>query len=479
MEEKLNPGSPIMIVDDEEIILITMETMLQMAGLNNTITCQDSRKVMNLIDTHQAGLILMDLNMPHIEGEALLGKISKEYPDIPVIIVTGAIDVETAVRCMKTGAFDYVVKPVEKDRLITAIIRALEFRDLKKENLALKQHILTETLESPEAFSEIITKNKKMLQIFHYIESIAKTSQPVLITGETGVGKELFSRACHQLSEIKGGLVAVNVAGLDDNVFSDTLFGHVRGAFTGADKSRKGLIEQAQNGTLFLDEIGDLSLNSQVKLLRLLQEGEYLPLGQDQHKKTNARILLSANKKLWNLHKAGKFREDLIYRLSTHNVHVPPLRQRMNDLPLLVDHFLAKAAQKLNKKKPTVPAQLLTLLETYPFRGNIRELEAMIFNAVSQHKSKILSLKTFSDYIKTNSREKPITLVPDEDEGQILLFTEYLPTIKEATELIVDEAMRRSNGVQSIASGMLGISHQALSKRIKTRKPKEFVNINL
>jgi DNA-binding NtrC family response regulator len=185
--------------------------------------------------------------------------------------------VDTAVHCMKVGAFDYVVKPVEEGRLLSAVSRALDFRELKRENLALKQRILKEDLENPEAFKEIITKDKKMFSIFQYIESIAGSSQPVLIQGETGVGKELIARAVHRLSRPQGSFVAVNVAGLDDNVFSDTLFGHVKGAFTGAERDRSGLIEKASSGTLFLDEIGDLSSSSQVKLLRLLQEREYFP----------------------------------------------------------------------------------------------------------------------------------------------------------------------------------------------------------
>ena len=339
---------------------------------------------------------------------------------------------------------------------------------------------MSDTLKESEAFAEIITVNPEMLAIFRYIESIAEACQPVLVTGETGVGKELIAKYIHEISKVKGNMVIVNVAGLDDNVFSDTLFGHVRGAFTGAEQDRRGLVEQAAGGTLFLDEIGDLSPASQVKLLRLLQNGEYLPLGQDEPRYTDAFILTATNEDLWDLQRAGKFRKDLNFRLRTHHIHIPPLCERMDDIPLLVEHFLEEAASVLKKKKPTPPKELFTLLKTYSFPGNIRELRAMVFDAVSRHKSKILSQDVFKAHIarEQESRSKPTE--PEIDELSPFKFLKELPTIKRATRMLVNEAMKRANGNQSIASRMLGISQPALSKRLKiqrmereTRKPKQ------
>jgi len=339
---------------------------------------------------------------------------------------------------------------------------------------------MSDTLKESEAFAEIITVNPEMLAIFRYIESIAEACQPVLVTGETGVGKELIAKYIHEISRVKGNMVIVNVAGLDDNVFSDTLFGHVRGAFTGAEQDRRGLVEQAAGGTLFLDEIGDLSPASQVKLLRLLQNGEYLPLGQDEPRYTDAFILTATNEDLWDLQRAGKFRKDLNFRLRTHHIHIPPLCERMDDIPLLVEHFLEEAASVLKKKKPTPPKELFTLLKTYSFPGNIRELRAMVFDAVSRHKSKILSQDVFKAHIarEQESRTKPTE--PEIDESSPFKFLKELPTIKKATRMLVNEAMKRANGNQSIASRMLGISQPALSKRLKiqrmereTRKPKQ------
>jgi len=322
------------------------------------------------------------------------------------------------------------------------------------------------SLQRPEAFAEIITKNEKMLEIFLHVESIARTSEPVLITGETGVGKELIARAIAVLSGLRGPFVPVNVAGLDDNVFSDTLFGHVRGAFTGAEKIRRGLVEYATAGTLFLDEIGELSAASQVKLLRLLQEAEYLPLGCDQPRRANVRILAATNEDLWALQAAGEFRKDLNFRIRTHHVHVPPLRERLEDLPLLMDHFLEKASSELKKRKPTPPKELVTLLSTYAFPGNIRELRSMIFDAVSRHSARILSLDSFKSHISQWQAGKIKTRDSNLGEEGLLTFSGRLPTIKEATQLLIAESMRRAKGNITIAAGMLGISRQALSKRL-------------
>ena len=307
-----------------------------------------------------------------------------------------------------------------------------------------------------------------MRSIFQYVEAIAKTILPVLITGETGVGKELIALAIHRLSRRKGEFVPVNVAGVDDNLFSDTLFGHKKGAFTGADRDRKGMIEQASGGTLFLDEIGDLSIQSQVKLLRLLQEGKYYPVGSDVAKLTDARILVATNKDIESMQEAGEFRKDLFYRLQAHHIHVPPLRERKEDISLLVGHFLEKASNELGRKKPTPPQGLFTLLLTYHFPGNIRELEGMVFDALSRHKSGVLSMKSFSDKVapKHPSPQESAQEVLVQAERMGVSFAEQLPTLKETEEMLIAEALRRSNGNQTIAAQMLGLTRRALNNRL-------------
>lgn len=255
-------------------------------------------------------------------------------------------------------------------------------------------------------FAEIITANEEMQAILTQVKTVAKTKKQVLITGETGVGKELIVIALHRLSRLPGRLVAINVAGIDDNVFSDTLFGHCKGAFPGADRARSGLIEQAAGGTLFLDEIGGLSHTSQLRLLRLLENGEYMPLGQDGPKKTDARIVTATNHDLWDLQQAGIFRDDLNFRLRTHHIHIPPLRERMDDLQLLLGHFLEEATRTLNKKKTILPKGLIPILNSYSFPGNVRELQQMVFDAVSRQKGKNLSLAAFRSHIAKEKNKR-------------------------------------------------------------------------
>ena len=324
MSDSVYPVFPIMLIDDEEQALKSFEMALRSASINNFVTCHDSRDVIPLLQSRDVEVMLLDLRMPHITGEELLPKIISDYPQIPVIVVTGANDVETAVTCMQTGAFDYIVKPAEKSRLVSATRRAIEIRELQRENQILKTHMMSNKLDRPEAFSEIVTNSSKMRSIFQYIEAIASSPRPVLVTGDTGVGKELIARAVHRLSGRDGDFVPVNVAGLDDNVFADTLFGHKKGAYTDAREARAGLIEKAGGGTLFLDEIGDLSTASQIKLLRLLQEGEYFPLGSDMAKRSTARVVVATNRDLDDMQSAGRFRKDLYYRLCNHHIEIPP-----------------------------------------------------------------------------------------------------------------------------------------------------------
>ena len=468
MNTNLFPDNPILIVDDEESVIISLANTLKSNGINNIISCQDSRDVMRLISSTEFEVILLDLSMPHIPGAELLYEIHDSYPHIPVIIVTGTNEVKTAVDCIKAGAFDYMVKAVEENRLVSGIKRAIEIRKLKREYSDLKAKLMADKLNCPQAFSHILTQNKKMHAIFLLVESIAKTKEPVLIIGETGVGKNLIAKAIHDVSGRKGPFIDINVAGFDDAMFADSLFGHKKGAFTSAVESRNGLVHKARGGTLFLDEIGDLTLPSQVKLLRLLDTREYYPLGSDLAKRTDARIVVATNRGLNILMDSEKFRKDLYYRLSTHEIRVPPLRERKEDLSLLFGYFLREAAKALNRKEPLVPRELMSLLDTYHFPGNIRELRSMIFDAVSKQASRTLSLASFKEAIGINALR--VQANPPE---KLLLFAEKLPTIKEGTELIIAEAMRRAQGNQSIAAGLLGISHQALNKRLNRNQEEQ------
>jgi transcriptional regulator with PAS, ATPase and Fis domain len=337
----------------------------------------------------------------------------------------------------------------------------ITFRALQQEKLFLHKRMLQDVDSDLTVFNKILTINVKMRSIFNYIKAISISKETVLITGESGVGKELFAEAIHQTSRKDDPWVIVNVAGLDDNMFADTLFGHIKGAFTGADQNRPGMIEQAGEGTLFLDEIGDLSLFSQVKLLRFLQSGEYYPVGSDRLKKSLARLVFATNQDLTEKQKIGQFRKDLYFRLKIHLIEIPPLRERKKDIPLLLDYFLNEASDMLNKKRPTPPPELADLLATYDFPGNVRELRAMVYNAVSVHVSRKLSMKSFKRAIGHSIAPAPLEIEAS------LTFGPKLPTLKTATNQLVKEALRRSAGNQTIAAGLLGIAQSSLNRRLK------------
>jgi DNA-binding NtrC family response regulator len=446
--------------------------LLHAAGLTPIVTLDDSRLVLPQLAEDPIGVVVLDLTMPHLSGQALLEQITADYPDIPTIVMTATHDLETAVQCMQAGAIDYLVKPVDKNRLVSSVRRALELRALREEVFSLKERLLSDTPHQREAFAEIVTQNTTMHALFRYVEAIAQSPQPVLITGETGTGKELMARAVHRLAAPRGDFVAVNVAGLDDQVFSDTLFGHTRGAFTGADRPRDGLITRAEDGTLFLDEMGDLAAVSQVKLLRLLQEGSYYPLGADRPRQSRARLVVATNRDVVQDVQAGRFRKDLYYRLRAHHIQLPPLRARRDDLALLINHCLARAAAALHKPVPTPPLALYQLLNTYAFPGNVRELEAIAFDAVARHQGGTLSLQAFKDAMGAGR-----CLLAGEPLSAPALLSqsawdaEPLPTLKEAEDALIAAALRHADGNQGVAAGLLGLSRQALNKRLRRRQP--------
>ena len=467
------PARPILLVDDEEQFLITASRALRAEGINHVVTCQDSREVMSMLSETEFSVVLLDLLMPELSGMDLLPLILAGFPELPVTIVTGVKHVETAVECLKTGAYDYLLKPVDSTRLAGTVRRGVEINDLRRQNRQLKNRLLSDELEQPEAFADIITQDRAMHAIFKYIESIAGTDLPVLITGETGVGKELIAASIHKRSGREGKFASVNIAGLDDQLFSDTLFGHRKGAYTDADKFRQGLIDQASNGTLFLDEIGDLHVESQVKLLRLLQDKTYYPLGDDFARLSSARLVFATNREIEFLSNPGTFRTDLYHRLQPHHIHLPPLRERLDDIPMLVVHFLESAAVQLGKQTPTAPPELITLLGTYHFPGNIRELEGLVLDAVSQHTGGILSTSTFRQKINEQSAipHEETTLKAGADTfSDELSARSVLPdlkeALKEAEQQIISEALKRADGNQTIAAQLLGISRQALNKRL-------------
>lgn len=460
MSKESNSSLPaIVLVDDEPEILFSFSVMLRRAGFREIKTMPDSRELLPYLSRREVGVVVLDLQMPHLSGKELLHEITSSFPHVPVIIVTAANQLDTAVDCMKEGALDYMVKPISPERLVSAIRKALEINSLRCEISSLRECLHPGSPHREEALSRFHTKSSKMQLVFTYLQGIAPSDQPVLVLGETGVGKELAARALHEVSGRRGEFVPLNSAALDDHVFADTLFGHRKGSFTGADTAREGMISKAAGGTLFLDEIGDLSKASQIKLLRLLQEGEYYAIGSDHPSFSTARIVAATNCDLASKVAAGTFRKDLYFRLCSHQLRIPPLRERPEDIAPLLETFLEEAAQTLGKKKPVFPPQVLGYLAGYSFPGNIRELRAMTYDAVARHKGGVLSLSPFREAIGhglSSAALSPRVESPFE-------------TLKEMEQRMVEQALERAGGNQGAAAAMLGISRQALNKRLKRR----------
>ena len=454
----------ILLIEDDPAVLESTRQILEQEVLGQCLVAGTGAAGLALIENQSVSLVLLDLGLPDIAGEDILARLKRDRPEIIVVVVTALGDVEMAVRCMSQGAYDYLVKGGDPGRLIASVRRALESRRKDLEIAALRERMQSTTLNRPESFAALITGSERMRALFRFIEAVAATDEPILLQGETGTGKELFAQAVHKASQTRGPFVAANLGGMDDFVVSDSLFGHTRGAFTGADEVRKGLVASAAGGTLFLDEIGDLSLPSQVKLLRFLENREYTPLGSDLPRRSDARIVAATNKDLAALAETGGFRRDLLYRLSTYRVDIPPLRDRREDIPLLCHHLLSQVVQ--GSERPTLTSGALDLLRSYGYPGNIRELRGLLLRAKALSDGRTIDRVLLEGLLaaspKTPTSADPVVFHPVQSN---------LPTIRQAIESLVAEALKRTSGHQTLAAELLGITPQALSKRLK-RHPK-------
>lgn len=455
---------PIFIVDDDELTAEAYGMILEAAGWVNRVIITDPRELLPRLEQVRPAAILLDLNMPHVSGRELLERITFDRPEIPVLILTLEDSVDVAVECMKIGAFDFMTKPIDENRLVNSMAHAARVHALHEEVRVLTHSGRDAVIANPELFSAIVTVSSSMRQLFAYVETVAKSPRAVLITGESGTGKELFARAVHDASGRTGSFVAVNVAGLDDTVFSDTLFGHRRGAFTGADTTRRGLVEQAAGGTLFLDEIGDLDNGAQVKLLRLLQEEEYYPLGSDVAERSTTRIVAATNADLAERQERGVFRRDLYYRLMGHHLEIPPLRERPEDVPPLLEHFVRQSARDLGRAEPELPRGVERIFIGYGFPGNVRELSAIVFDVVSRAGDRPL---TTDDFLAHPLLARQGLGAPSEPR---LSYSGTIPTLEEAERFLIREALEQSGGNQTAAAKLLGVSQSTLSRRIAADK---------
>ncbi|MBN1699458.1 MAG: sigma 54-interacting transcriptional regulator [Spirochaetales bacterium] len=467
-KNRLYPENPVVIVEDEKEILQSYRRALCAKGINNVRFFSKTEQLLPFLLGQPVSILILDTSIPGGSGDAVLLDIRKRFPDIPVVMASGIMEMETAVRCIGAGAYDYLVKPVETEKLASLINHCIELRfyreTLEHMSSKLKHPEITDT----GAFSHIITCNERLLSLFRYCEAVSGSPKPFLIVGESGVGKELFAEAIHLSSGRKGRFVCENIGGLDDTMISDTLFGHEKGAFTGAENRRKGLLEEACGGTLFLDEVGDIPLHIQVKLLRLLEKNEYRPIGSDSLRRADVRIIGATNRDIAGMAKRGEFRQDLLSRF-VHTITIPPLRERWDDLPLLVNHFIKTYG---GGKTLFIPDELYGYLKIYDFPGNVRELQTLMVNALRLNKGNILSLDSIKSYIreKRNGEVRPEPGDAYTEENLIFKDGPAFPTLKQVEAVLIDKALKKADGMQTVASQLLGISPSNLSKKLKKLK---------
>lgn len=445
----------ILVVDDDTAHLNMLRIVLKSLG-HVVETATDGGDAVRLAKEKPCDLILMDVRMAQMDGIEALRQIKECNPAIPIIIMTAYSSVDTAVEAMKLGAYDYLTKPLNFEEMKILVERAMEHLQLTRENKSLKEKVAGE-----HRFAEIIGTSPAMKSVMDMARIVAPTEATVLITGESGTGKELFARAIHANSERKNGpLVTVNCAALTETLLESELFGHEKGTFTGADRQRDGRFVQAENGTIFLDEVGEIPLSMQAKILRAIQEREVQRLGSDKVLHVDVRILAATNRDLQEEVKAGRFREDLYYRLNVMNLHVPPLRERADDIPLLAQHFLKKYVRKNRKDLKGFTPTAMDVLSKSPWPGNIRELENVIERAV---------ILTMSPYI--SEKELPPSLVNAyrQDNGDMATSGLRLGgmSLEEIESRAIAETLKQTGGNKTEAAKVLDITRTTLNNKLK------------
>ena len=442
----------ILIVDDDASFRLTLKATLQQAGYE-TAEAEDGADAVEMVKNAVFDLVLLDLRMKTLPGEEALRQIKAISPALPVIIMTAYATVKTAVATLKQGAFEYLIKPLDMDELLVVVEKALRFYQLESENQALKTRI-----EEQFDFGNIIGRSKKMREVLEVLTLAAPSDATILILGESGTGKELIANAIHENSLRKGKpFVKVNCAALAENLLESELFGHERGAFTGATSQRKGRFELAHGGTIFLDEIGDMSLATQAKILRVLQEQEFERLGGSKTLKVDVRVVAATNRDLEAAIKEGTFREDLYFRLSVVTVELPPLRERREDIPALAEHFLQKYAEKNQRLVKGFAPKTMDLLLRYDWPGNIRELENTVERAV---------ILCREEYVQPSCLPA---------QFQALLGTEGTEesgvrpghSIREVEKELILKTLEQTGGNRTRAAEILGITRRALQYKLK------------
>lgn len=445
----------VLIVDDEKNIREGLGRSLEMDGYK-IFLASDGNEGLKVVSKEDIDLVLTDLKMPGMSGEELLKRLTSAYPTVPVIILTGHGTIESAVGAMRDGAFDFLTKPVNLDRLSLLVKRALSNRELVLQHRALKAEI--EILGDKRKFSSIIGKSTRMRKVLDTVEQVADTKASVIITGESGVGKELITDAIHNLSNRKDKpLIKVHCAALSESLLESELFGHEKGAFTGAAARKRGRFELAHTGTLLLDEIGEINPSIQIKILRVLQEKKFERVGGEETIEVDVRIISATNKNLQEEIKKGNFREDLYYRLNVVNIHVPPLRERKEDIALLSSAFLKEFSEENGKDIEGIDPKALIALYNYRWPGNIRELRNCLESAVVMCKGKSI---TYDDLPPT---------VTSGSEGDYIRI-DLGVSMANAEKKIIRETLLHEKGNKSRTAQILGIGRKTLHRKIQEYK---------
>jgi len=397
----------ILIVDDEKTIRDSLQLVLSEEGYQ-TQTSSDGFEALEIIKNELIDVVITDIKMPNLDGMELLNQASKISPDTFFIVMTAYASVNSAIEALRNGAYDYLIKPIEFDEILVRIKRLYNYRKLSQENKSLRQHI-----SSGKGYQDIIGESDAIKKVFKLINQVAQTNSNILITGKSGTGKELVAKAIHYNSNKKDNIILpVNCGAISENLIESELFGHKKGAFTGAVEDKAGLFKVADGGTLFLDEIGDLPLNMQVKLLRAIEDKKFIPVGGIKPVSSDVRIIAATNQNLYEKTLSGDFREDLFYRLNVIEIALPSLNERKDDIPLLVNHFVEKYCNEMGKKILRVDTEATKALINYSWRGGVRELENVIERAVIFASDDTIQMSNLTDYIQNdfNSQKFPDSL---------------------------------------------------------------------
>lgn len=439
----------IMVVDDEPTVRYTFDRYLTRAG-HEVLAVETAEEALNRIAVFEPDMVITDVRMPGMSGLDLLEKLRSSLPDVDVLVMTGFEDMQSAISAIKAGAYDYLVKPLEFDQIEAVVNRCFQDRAVRRR----MKHLAHEAAE-PYALNRLVGRDPRMIEVYKMIGQLSQTRTPVLIRGETGTGKEVIARAIHfNSADAAEPFVGINCTALPETLLESELFGHVRGSFTGAVGDRKGRFEIAGSGTIFLDEIGDTSLAFQAKLLRVLQEREFYPVGSDAAKRTEARVVAATHRNMESMVEDGRFREDLYFRLKVVEIVVPPLRERRSDIPILSDHLLGKIARETHKDVRVIPEDVMSRLMEYSWPGNVRELENALTRAIVLSRGPALSIEhlTLGD---DASRSGNDPLKPEDDS---------LSAVEKAH---VQRILTRTGGNKQETARILGISRPRLYRMIE------------